>query len=120
MGWGRTNNNNRDKGDKDDGGAFENVLQKLSVPHIVNSWCKSNPQWKALPSFKIARSGFPTIFSSENKLVIVGGKCPSNIKHHCNKEEVLYSEKCNWIITNDTIKSIRYNHNSEDVTKICH
>ena len=47
MGWGRTNNNNRDKGDKDDGGAFENVLQKLSVPHIVNSWCKSNPQWKA-------------------------------------------------------------------------
>ena len=85
-----------------------------------NHFKADNPQWKALPSFKIARSGFPTIFSSENKLVIVGGKCPSNIKHHCNEEEVLYSEKCNWIITNDTIKSIRYNHNSEDVTKICH
>ena len=82
-------------------------------------------QWKALPSFHIARSGFPTIFSSENRLVIVGGKCPffqtvPTFKQHCNKEEVLHSEKCNWIITNNTIKSIRYNHNSADVTKICH
>ena len=82
-------------------------------------------QWKTLPSFQIARSGFPTIFSSENKLVIVGGKCPffqtvPTFKQHCNKVEVLNSEKCNWIITNDTIKSIRYNHNSEDVTQICH
>ena len=82
-------------------------------------------QWKSLPSFQIARSGFPTVFASENKLVVVGGKCPffqnvPNFKQHCNKVEVLNSEKCNWIITNDTIKSIRYNHNSEDVTKICH
>jgi len=47
MGWGRTNNDRRNQGDKDEGGAFKNVLQKLSVPHIENSWCKSNPQWKA-------------------------------------------------------------------------
>ena len=47
MGWGRSNNDRRSQGDKDEGGAFKNVLQKLSVPHIENSWCKSNPQWKA-------------------------------------------------------------------------
>ena len=47
MGWGRSNNDRRSQGDKDEGGAFKNILQKLSVPHIENSWCKSNPQWKA-------------------------------------------------------------------------
>ena len=55
MGWGRTNNNRRDQGDKDEGGAYKNILQKLSVPHIETSWCKSNPQWKAFSTITTDR-----------------------------------------------------------------
>ena len=55
MGWGRSNNNRRDQGDKDDGGAYKNVLQKLGVPHIETSWCKSNPQWKAFSTITTDR-----------------------------------------------------------------
>ena len=47
MGWGRTNNKRSDQGDKKEGGAFENILQKLAVPHIDTATCKSNPKWKA-------------------------------------------------------------------------
>jgi len=46
-GWGRTNNNRTDKGDKDEGGAHTNLLMKLDLPHIETGWCKSNPQWGA-------------------------------------------------------------------------
>ena len=47
MGWGRTNNVRGDSGDKKDGGAYKNVLQKLNMPHIENEWCRSNPQWRS-------------------------------------------------------------------------
>ena len=32
MGWGRTNNLRGDSGDKKEGGAYKNVLQKLALP----------------------------------------------------------------------------------------
>ena len=47
MGWGRTNNVRRDQGDKKEGGAHSNVLQKLQLPDIPVDQCKSKPEWKA-------------------------------------------------------------------------
>ena len=47
MGWGRTNNDRRDQGDKNEGGAHKNILQKLGLPLITNNHCKTNPNWKA-------------------------------------------------------------------------
>ena len=34
MGWGRTKNLRGDSGDKKEGGAYKNVLQKLALPAI--------------------------------------------------------------------------------------
>ena len=42
MGWGRTNNNRFDAGDRFVGGAHSNVLQKLKVPFISNELCRQN------------------------------------------------------------------------------
>ena len=42
MGWGRTNNNRFDAGDRFMGGAHSNVLQKLKVPFITNELCRTN------------------------------------------------------------------------------
>ena len=42
MGWGRTNNNRFDAGDRFQGGAHSNVLQKLKVPFIANELCRQN------------------------------------------------------------------------------
>jgi len=47
MGWGRTNNDRRDQGDKNEGGAHKNILQKLGLPLITTNHCKTNPSWKA-------------------------------------------------------------------------
>merc|ERR1712228_564591 len=47
MGWGRTNNIRGDTGDKNEGGAYKNVLQDLVMPHIDIGWCRSNPKWRS-------------------------------------------------------------------------
>ena len=47
MGWGRTNNIRGDTGDKNEGGAYKNVLQDLVMPHIDIGWCRSNPTWRS-------------------------------------------------------------------------
>ena len=83
--------------------------------HFADSY-----QWKPLPPSQIARSGFPTIYMSKNKLSIVGGKCTSQLKEIFNKVEVLNTEKCEWIFTDNAIRSTRYNHNSGDVSNMCH
>ena len=41
MGWGRTNNNWDDAGDRFSGGAFSDILQQLKVPFIANDLCRS-------------------------------------------------------------------------------
>ena len=34
MGWGRTNNVKGDSGDKKEGGAYKNILQRVALPAI--------------------------------------------------------------------------------------
>ena len=41
-GWGRTNNKRNDAGDRFDGGAHSNVLQKLKLPLILADKCKED------------------------------------------------------------------------------
>ena len=41
-GWGRTNNKRNDAGDRFDGGAHANVLQKLKLPLILADKCKED------------------------------------------------------------------------------
>ena len=55
MGWGRTNYKRKDQEDKDEGGAYKNVIRRLGLPHIETSWCKSNPQWKAFSTITTDR-----------------------------------------------------------------
>ena len=40
LGWGRTNNIRRDRGDTAEGGAHSNILQKLKLPFIPIDECK--------------------------------------------------------------------------------
>ena len=40
LGWGRTNNIRRDRGDTAEGGAHSNILQKLALPFIPIQECK--------------------------------------------------------------------------------
>ena len=47
MGWGRTNNLRGDSGDKKEGGAYKNVLQKLALPAIDIRKCRNNPAWRS-------------------------------------------------------------------------
>ena len=42
IGWGRTNNNKYDDGDRFEGGAHINILQKLEVPFIPNAKCRTD------------------------------------------------------------------------------
>ena len=64
MGWGRTNNFRGDQGDKREGGAFQKILQKLQLPHIPYSKCKSN--W---PAFRQI---------SDDKQICAGGEQGKN------------------------------------------
>ena len=47
MGWGRTNNLRGDSGDKKEGGAYKNELQKLALPAIDIRKCRNNPAWRS-------------------------------------------------------------------------
>ena len=40
LGWGRTNNAIRDRGDTSEGGAHSNILQKLELPFVPIQECK--------------------------------------------------------------------------------
>ena len=41
-GWGRTNNNKFDIGDRFEGGAHSNALLQLKIPFITNEKCRSD------------------------------------------------------------------------------
>ena len=56
MGWGRTNNLRGDSGDKKEGGAYKNELQKLALPAIDIGKCRNNPDFSfILCDFSISR-----------------------------------------------------------------
>ena len=47
MGWGRTNNIKGDSGDKKEGGAYKNILQRVALPAINIRKCRNHPKWRS-------------------------------------------------------------------------
>ena len=65
MGWGRTNNIRRDRGDTAEGGAHSNILQKLALPFIPIDECKETKD-------RAGQKPYATL--TNNKQVCAGGR----------------------------------------------
>jgi hypothetical protein len=67
VGWGRTNNIKRSQGDRHQGGAFINILQKLKLPIVPPETCRTWGEDKG-----IKESPFRTI--ATDKYLCAGGR----------------------------------------------